>query len=52
MGSFHLYIALVTDSYMDMLISGHMFTDADADAMGCVGEQEFSLMLLIGLYHE
>lgn len=50
--SFHLYMALVTDSNVDVLVSGHTFSDADADAMGCVRRQEHLLMLLIGLYHE
>lgn len=39
-GSFHLFKAFVVNSYMEMLIGGHRFTDAGIDAMGCVREQE------------
>lgn len=39
---FHLFKAFITNSYMEMLISGHKGTDAGIDAMGCVREQKFS----------
>lgn len=38
-GSSHLFNAFDINSYMEMLIGGHRFTDAGIDAMG---EQEFS----------
>lgn len=41
-GSIHLFKAFDTNSYMEMLTSGHRSSDAGTDAMGCVREQKFS----------
>lgn len=51
-GSIHLFKAIVINSYVEMLISCHMSTDAGTDAMGCVREQECSFTHVMGLLHQ